>query len=182
VRTGSVEPLTTSVLMRIPDSSRTSGHVRFVPNSGLTVVLHTSSECTRASASRIACHSTCTLLDFAGSLERFEILSLNGSDCLNCFHSSASASQYSISEYSISFLASAACSRHIASNALNCFFEYMGFPVATQFMPLLNQLPTDDVVTRLDTSASTFPNESWVGNLLSRLKKVLMVTERLFLI
>ena len=93
------------------------------------------SECTRASASRIACHSTCTLLDFAGSLERFEILSLNGSDCLNCFHSSASASQYSISEYSISFLASAACSRHIASNALNCFFEYMGFPVATQFMP-----------------------------------------------
>jgi hypothetical protein len=90
-------------------------------------------------SSSIACHSTCTLRDLASSHERFPILSLNGSDCLSCFHSSASASQYFISEYSISFLASAACSRHIASNAVNCFFEYMGFPVVTQFMPSPHQ-------------------------------------------
>jgi hypothetical protein len=48
---------------------------------------------------------------------------------LSCFHSSASASQYFISEYSIALLASAACSRHMASNAVNCFFEYMVVPV-----------------------------------------------------
>src|SRR6202521_6060741 len=89
---------------------------------------------TRRQSSSIACHSTFTLLDFARSLERFAILSLNGSDCLSCFDSSASASQYFISEYSISFLASAACSRHIGSNAVNCFFEYMGFPVVTQYL------------------------------------------------
>src|SRR5229473_3276562 len=86
-------------------------------------------------SSSIACHSTFTLLAFARSLERFAILSLNGSDCLSCFHSSASASQYFISEYSISFLASAASTRRIASNAVNCFFEYMGVPVVTLFMP-----------------------------------------------
>src|ERR1700732_525108 len=55
------------------------------------------------------------------------------------------------------------------------------------FQSLLNLCPllikaTDDVVTRLDTSASSFPNESCVGNLLSRLKKAFMVTVRLFLI
>ena len=54
---------------------------------------------------------------------------------LSCFHSSASASQYFISEYSISLLASAACSRHMASNAVNCFFEYMVFPVIAPSMP-----------------------------------------------
>src|ERR1700720_4349989 len=96
---------------------------------------HTSQSLNVQQSSSIACHSTCTLLDFARSLERFAFLSLNGSDCLSCFHSSASASQYFISEYSISSLASAACSRHMASNAANCFFEYMGFPVFTQFMP-----------------------------------------------
>jgi hypothetical protein len=53
---------------------------------------------------------------------------MNGStDSLSCFHSSASASQYSISENSISFLASAARSRHMRSIAANCFFEYMSF-------------------------------------------------------
>jgi hypothetical protein len=86
-------------------------------------------------SSPIACHSTFSLLDSARSLERFAILSLNGLGCLSCFHSSASASQYFISEYSISFLASAACSWHIASNAVNCFFEYMGSPVVAQSMP-----------------------------------------------
>src|SRR3981189_1161012 len=86
-------------------------------------------------SSSIACHSTFTLLDLARSLERYTIPSLNGADCLSCFHSSASASQYSISEYSISLLASAACSRHMASNAVNCFFEYIGFPVVVQSMP-----------------------------------------------
>src|SRR5260370_32978058 len=59
----------------------------------------------------------------------FAIRPLNGADCLSCFHSSASASQYSVSEYSISVLASAARSRHMVSNAANCFLEYMGFPV-----------------------------------------------------
>jgi hypothetical protein len=88
-------------------------------------------------SSSIACHSTCTLLDFARSLERFAFLSLNGSDCLSCFHSSASASQYFISEYSISSLASAAWSRHIASNAANCFFEYMAFQSFLNLCPLL---------------------------------------------
>ena len=74
----------------------------------------------------------------ARSLELFAILPKNGSrDSLSCFHSSASASQYSISEYSISFLASAACSRHIASNAANCSFEYMGFPVVAQSNPFV---------------------------------------------
>src|SRR6202521_1448575 len=91
-------------------------------------------------SSSIACHSTCKLLDLARSLERFAILSLNESDCLSCFHSSASASQYFISEYSISLLASAACSRHIASNSLNCFFEYMGFPVVTSLLNLCHLL------------------------------------------
>jgi transposase-like protein len=63
-------------------------------------------------------------LDRARSLEQLAILPKNGSrDSLNCFHSSASASQYSISEYSISVLASAARSRHIASNAANCFLN-----------------------------------------------------------
>jgi hypothetical protein len=53
----------------------------------------------------------------------------------SCFHSSASANQYFISDNSISFPASAACSRHTASNAVNCFFEYMGFPVVAESMP-----------------------------------------------
>jgi hypothetical protein len=81
----------------------------------------------------IACHLTSYLLDFARSLERYAILF--GSDCPSCFHSSASASQYFISEYSISFLASAACSRHMASNTANCFLEYMHFPVVTSVYP-----------------------------------------------
>ena len=86
-------------------------------------------------SSSIACHLTLCLLDLASSLERYAILF--GADCLSCFHSSASASQYFISEYSISFLASAACSRHMASNAANCFLEYMHFPVVTQSTHLL---------------------------------------------
>ena len=83
----------------------------------------------------IACHLALCFLDLARSLERYAILL--GADCLSCFHSSASASQYFISEYSISFLASAACSRHMASNAANCFLEYMHFPVVAQSTHLL---------------------------------------------
>jgi hypothetical protein len=86
-------------------------------------------------SSCIACHLTLCLLDLARSLERCAILF--GTDCLSCFHSSASASQYFISEYSISFLASAACSRHMASSAENCFLEYIHFPVVTQSTHLL---------------------------------------------
>ena len=93
---------------------------------------HISQSLNAQQSSSIAYHSTCTLLDLAP--ERLAILSLNRSDCLSCFHSSASASQYFISEYSISLRASAACSRHIASNAVNCFFEYMVFPIFTQFI------------------------------------------------
>ena len=52
----------------------------------------------------------------------------------SCFHSSASANQYFISDKSISILASAACLRHIASNAVNCFFEYICFPVVAESM------------------------------------------------
>jgi hypothetical protein len=106
-----------------PLNSELRGEALLTPRgASMAIVLH-------------RCYSTCTLLDLARSHERFAILSLNGSDCLSCFHSSASASQYFISEYSISLLASAACSRHILSNAVNCFFEYIGFPVVAQFMP-----------------------------------------------
>src|SRR3981189_1537505 len=91
------------------------------------------------------------------TLERFAILPLNGADCLSCFHSSASASQYSVSEYSISVLASAARSRHMASNAANCFSEYMGFPVVLSLIRSLSR-PTDNCVMRRDRSASMFPN------------------------
>jgi hypothetical protein len=42
-------------------------------------------------------------------------------------------------------------------------------------------MPTDDAVTRLDACAIALPNESDAGSLLSRLKKVLMVTVRLLL-
>ena len=82
--------------------------------------------------SSIACHSAFALLDFARSLEQFGNSSFEGIDCLSCFHSSASASQYSIKECSISVLATAACSRDMASNAENCFLEYIDFPFVTQ--------------------------------------------------
>jgi hypothetical protein len=121
-----------------------------------------------------------------GSLERFAILSLDGADCLSCFHSSASASQYFISEYSISLLANAACSRHIASKTLNCFSEYMGVPVVTSSLKLSYVIsalmPIDDVVTRIDACANAVSNESCARNLLSSLKKVLMVKVCLLLI
>ena len=90
-------------------------------------------------SSSIAPYSPQACFDRARSQrERFATLPNNGSRVsLSCFHSSASTSQYSISEYSISFLASAARSRHMASNAANCFFEYMGFPVVAQSNPFV---------------------------------------------
>jgi hypothetical protein len=48
---------------------------------------------------------------------------------LSCFHSSASASQYSASANSISFLASVARSRHMISNAANSSVEYIELPI-----------------------------------------------------
>ncbi len=72
-----------------------------------------------------------------GSRQAVHISQSRDAPALSCFHSSASTSQYSISEYSISFLASAARSRHMASNAANCFSEYMGFPVAAQSNPFV---------------------------------------------
>jgi hypothetical protein len=106
----------------------------------------------------VARHSPQALFDRAKLLEQFAIVPNNGSRVsLSCFHSSASTSQYSISEYSISFLASAARSRHMASNAANCFSEYMGFPVVLSLIRSLSR-PTDNCVMRRDRSASMFPN------------------------
>ena len=110
-------------------------------------------------SSSVARHSPQALFDRARSqLEPFAILPGNGARVsLSCFHSSASASQYSISECSISLLASAARSRHMASNAANCFSEYMGFPVVLSLIRSLSR-PTDNCVMRRDLSASMFPN------------------------
>src|SRR5229473_5217656 len=93
-----------------------------------------------------------------GSRQAVHISQSRDAPALSCFHSSASTSQYSISEYSISFLASAARSRHMASNAANCFFEYMGFPVVALYLMRSLSRPTDNFVMRLVLSVSMFPN------------------------
>ena len=100
-----------------------------------------------------------TIVEFARSLERFAVTSMNGSDkSLKSFHSSASASQYSASEYSISFLASAARSRHMSSKAANCFFEYIErFPLDGSLTFRISR-PTNNLVTQLDTEVSLFRN------------------------
>jgi site-specific DNA recombinase len=51
---------------------------------------------------------------------------------LSCFHSSASASQYSASANSFSFLASVARSRHMISNAANSSVEYIEPPMVAK--------------------------------------------------
>src|SRR6266852_1335812 len=63
-------------------------------------------------------------------------------DSLSCFHSSASASQYSIS-----FLATSARPRHISSNAANWSFEYMKLPVSANWLHMNTNY---DYVTGLD--------------------------------
>jgi hypothetical protein len=111
---------------------------------------------TRRQASSIACHSSQALFEFR-SLERFAVTSMNGSDkSLKSFHSFASASQYSASEYSISFLASAARSRHMSSNAANCFLEYIErFPLDGSLTFRISR-PTNNLVTQPDTDVSLF--------------------------
>src|SRR5216684_1049280 len=104
-------------------------------------------------------NSTWMLLEFARSLERFAILSMNGSDnSLSSFHSSASASQYSNSAYSISFLASAARSRHMSSNAANCILEYIKLLLVAASLIFSLSGPTNNLVTYIDASVNLFPD------------------------
>src|SRR5258707_2793316 len=66
-------------------------------------------------------------------------------DSLSCFHSSASASQYSIS-----FLATSARPRHMSSNAANSSFEYMKLPPRQSRTNRLDMNTNCDFVTGHD--------------------------------
>jgi hypothetical protein len=85
---------------------------------------------------------------------------MDGAASFNRFHSSASANQYSDSEYSISLFAISATSRHMSSNTANSSFEYICRPHSVKSIPRYKGGQTYNSVMQLDTCVKAFPNMS----------------------